>query len=99
MAEGLLESAFLISFLIAAHSSLNQGSILTECFSKKYYVSLNQIEDKSYKEDPNKLKQEDSVMEYVVKFEKLKALVLNSHPTLTESYFVTSFISGLDDAL
>lgn len=62
-------------------------------FSKK-----DQVGDESCKEELNKL-QEGLVIEYLVKFEKLKALVLNSHPTLTESYFVLSFISGLDDVL
>jgi len=38
-------------------------------------------------------------MDYLARFEKLRALVLKFHPTLTESYFVSSFISGLDNAL
>jgi len=38
-------------------------------------------------------------MEYLVKFEKLKTLVLNSHPTLTMSYLALRFINDLDNTL
>lgn len=47
----------------------------------------------------NKLKQEGSVMEYQVRFEELKSLMLNSHPTLTEAFFVSRLISGLNEEL
>jgi len=47
----------------------------------------------------NKLKHKDSIMEYLVKFEKLKTHVLHSHPTLNESYFVSRFTNGLNDSL
>lgn len=36
---------------------------------------------------------------YQQKFEELKALMLNSNPTLTEGYFISSFISGLNKEL
>ncbi|XP_052198354.1 uncharacterized protein LOC127805643 [Diospyros lotus] len=49
--------------------------------------------------EENKLKQKGSVMEYQERFEELKSLMLNSHPTLTEAYFVLSFISGLNEEL
>ena len=37
--------------------------------------------------------------EYQIRFEELKSLLIISHPTLDKSYFVSSFISGLNDEL
>jgi len=45
----------------------------------------------------NKLKQEGAVIEYLEKFEELGVSMWNAQPTLTEQYFVSSFISGLKD--
>jgi len=39
------------------------------------------------------------VAEYQEKFEELGALMWNAQPTLTDQYFVSSFISGLKDEL
>ena len=47
----------------------------------------------------NKLKLEGSMIDYQVKFEELRALLRLSQPSLTEPYFVSSFISGLKDEL
>ena len=38
-------------------------------------------------------------MNYQVRFEELRSLMLNSHPTLIESCFVSNFIRGLKDEL
>ena len=43
----------------------------------------------------NKLRQKGSVLDYQLKFEELKSLMLNHNPHLTKAYFVSSFISGL----
>ena len=48
-------------------------------------------------EEFNKLKQKGSVEEYQVRFDELRSLLSLSHPCLDEAYFVSSFISGLDD--
>ena len=50
-------------------------------------------------EEFNKLKQEGSITEYQEKFEELGALMSNAQPTLTNQYFVSSFIRGLKDEL
>lgn len=50
-------------------------------------------------EEFNKLKQQGSVEDYLRRFEELKALIGAAHPSLPESYFVSSFISGLRDDL
>jgi len=50
-------------------------------------------------EEFNKLRKNGLVIEYQVRFEELRSLMWNSQPTLTEQYFVTSFISGLKDEL
>ena len=50
-------------------------------------------------EEFNKLKQECMVDQYLFRFEKLKSLMIISHPTLDKSYFVSNFISGLIDEL
>ena len=47
----------------------------------------------------NKLQQKGSVKEYEEKFEKLKTLMLIRNPRLDESYFVSSFISGLKNEI
>jgi len=38
-------------------------------------------------------------MDYQVRFEELRSLMLNSHPILNESYFVSNFIRGLKDEI
>jgi len=38
-------------------------------------------------------------MDYQLRFEELKALILNHNPYLTEAYFVSSFLSGLNEEL
>ena len=48
-------------------------------------------------EEFNKLKQVGSVLEYQTKFEEIKSLMVITNPTLSEAYFVSSFISGLSD--
>ena len=50
-------------------------------------------------EDFNKLRQLGMILEYQVRFEELKALMLIHNPYLTEAYFVSSFISGLSEEL
>ena len=50
-------------------------------------------------EEFNNLKQDGSVIEYQIRFEELRSLMMNAHPTLIEHYFVSSFISGLNDEL
>nr|XP_017233536.1 PREDICTED: uncharacterized protein LOC108207610 [Daucus carota subsp. sativus] len=46
-------------------------------------------------EEFNKLVQTSSVIEYIEKFEELKAVLLSRNPHLDEKYFISSFISGL----
>jgi len=50
-------------------------------------------------EEFNKLKQIGTIIEYLLKFEELKSLMLHRNPYLTNEYFVLSFISGLSDDL
>ncbi|XP_026378573.1 uncharacterized protein LOC113273013 [Papaver somniferum] len=47
----------------------------------------------------NKLIQSSTVHDYYEEFESLKALMLNMNPTLTESYFIMSFLSGLKEEI
>jgi hypothetical protein len=46
-------------------------------------------------EEFNKLLQDRGVKEYVERFEELKSLMNSLNPSLPESYYVSSFISGL----
>lgn len=48
-------------------------------------------------EEFNELQQLGSVREYQEKFEELRTLMLLRDPYLTESYFVSSFVSGLKE--
>jgi len=50
-------------------------------------------------EEFNKLRQEGSVIDYQMKFKELRALLWISQPSITEAYFVSSFISGLKNEL
>ncbi|KAL8171875.1 hypothetical protein V2J09_023679 [Rumex salicifolius] len=50
-------------------------------------------------EEFNKLCQEDSVEVYTDKFEELRAFMLMYNSTLTESYFISSYISGLKEEI
>lgn len=45
----------------------------------------------------NKLDQTTRVLEYQERFEELKALMLAKNPSLSEEYFIQSFISGLKE--
>lgn len=45
----------------------------------------------------NKLLQEGFVLEYQEKFEELKSLMVKYNPGLSEIYFISSFISGLNE--
>ncbi|XP_026428676.1 uncharacterized protein LOC113324580 [Papaver somniferum] len=47
----------------------------------------------------NKLVPTNTIDEYYEEFESLKALMLDVNPTLTETYFVMSFLSGLKDEI
>ena len=48
-------------------------------------------------EEFNKLTQEKSVDDYIERFEELKSLMSALNPALSESYYVSSFISGLKE--
>jgi len=50
-------------------------------------------------EEFNKLRQGGSVQAYQQRFEELKALMLISNPTFSKEYFVSSFISGLNEEI
>lgn len=50
-------------------------------------------------EEFNKLQQEGSIREYLKKFEELRALMLLKDHHLTESYFISSFISGVKEKI
>ena len=50
-------------------------------------------------EEFNKIRQIKSVMEYQLRFEGLMALMLNHNPYLIVSYFISSFLIGLNENL
>lgn len=50
-------------------------------------------------EEFNKMKQHGSVQEYQLQFEELKSLMLSRNPYMTKDYFVSSFLSGLNEKL
>lgn len=50
-------------------------------------------------EEFNKLKQTDSVETYQVRFEELRSLMLQHNPHLSETYFVSNYLSGLNEEL
>ena len=50
-------------------------------------------------EEFNKLRQWGFMQAYQQRFKELKALMMISNPTLTEGYFVSSFINGLNEEI
>lgn len=50
-------------------------------------------------EEFNKLKQLGSVETYQKCFEELRSYMIQHNPYLTEAYFVSSYLSGLNDEL
>ena len=50
-------------------------------------------------EEFNKLRQTSSVENYQKRFEKLRSLMIQHNPHLSETYFVSSYLSGLNDKL
>ena len=50
-------------------------------------------------EEFNKFKLEGTMQSYQLKFEELKSLMLTLNFTLTEGYFISSFINGLSEDL
>ena len=50
-------------------------------------------------EEFNKLQQKGTVEEYEEKFEEFKTPMLTRNPKLDESYFVSSFVSGLKEEI
>lgn len=48
-------------------------------------------------EEFNKLYQQGSMREYQEKFEELRSLMLHKNPRLPESYFISSFVSGVKE--
>ena len=46
-----------------------------------------------------KMLKQTGVVEYLDKFEELRALLWNTQPHLTEQYFVSNFVSGLKEEL
>lgn len=45
------------------------------------------------------LRQTGTVTEYITKFEELLGLVKQDNPSLQDSYFITSFVSGLQEPI
>lgn len=50
-------------------------------------------------EEFNKLYQQGSMREYQDKFEELMSLMLHKDPRLSESYFISSFVSGVKEEI
>jgi hypothetical protein len=50
-------------------------------------------------EEFNKLIQKGDIDEYVERFEELKSLMYSLNPSLPESYYISSFISGLKEEI
>lgn len=50
-------------------------------------------------EEFNKLQQERRVQAYQAWFEELRSIMVNLNPHLSEAYFVSSFMSGLNEEL
>lgn len=55
--------------------------------------------DENFVESFNKLVHTTTVDDYYKEFESLKALMLDMNPSLTEKYFVISFLSSLKDEI
>ena len=70
-----------------------------EEFSELLYERFSGKGSLDIVEEFNKLQQVGTVEEYKEKFEELKTLMLTKNPKLDESYFISSFISGLKEEI
>lgn len=68
-----------------------------DAFIKGICIRVGNKEDMV--EEFNKLTQQKGLKEYIEKFEELKSLIPVKNPTLQESYYISSFISGLKEDL
>lgn len=80
-------------------TKLAKGKVEWEEFSVEVTRRFNEIGFKDEVEEFNKLQQEGSVRSYQEKLEELRSLMLIRNPRLTESYFVSSFISGVKEEI
>jgi len=70
-----------------------------EEFTEEFYERFGDRGMADIVEEFNKLQQLGTVLEYQVRFEELKAVMLIHNPYLTKAYFVSSFINGLSEEL
>lgn len=68
-------------------------------FSEKLLQRFSERGIRDEIEEFNKLQQTGTVLEYQERFEELKSLLLTKDPRLPETYFISSFISGLREEL
>jgi len=70
-----------------------------EEFAKKLNERFGERSMVDIVEEFNKLKQVKSVESYQKRFEELMSLMIHHNPHLSEAYFVSSYLSGLNDEL
>ena len=80
--------------------SLRQGMIYTwEEFSEKLCEQFGERSMMDVVEEFNKLRQTSNVESYQKCFEELRSLMIQHNPHLSETYFVSSYLGGLNDKL
>lgn len=77
----------------------NRDDVDWDKFVEMVIERFSNVEGRNLVAQFNKLKQEGSAQEYIQQFEELKAFMINNNRSLTEEYFVQSFISGLKDEI
>ncbi|XP_026451994.1 uncharacterized protein LOC113352386 [Papaver somniferum] len=74
-----------------------KGSLYWEDFIIDVCTRFQELGHDNVVGEFKKLDNVNTVLEYQEQFEELKALMLAKNPSLTEEYFIHSFISGLKE--
>ncbi|XP_026434748.1 uncharacterized protein LOC113332418 [Papaver somniferum] len=84
---------------IEEHKQVNIAAIYLEDLASHLCARFENPVEENFVGSFNKLVQSSSVDDYYEEFEMLKTLMLKMNPTLSEEYFVMSFLSGLKDEI
>ncbi|KAL3537609.1 hypothetical protein ACH5RR_000975 [Cinchona calisaya] len=79
------------------YKMMMKNSLNWEKLVEGVYLRFGNKRSRDVIEDFNKLQQTRPLTEYLENFEELESLMLAKNPYLTESYFISSFVSGVKE--
>ncbi|XP_027150147.1 uncharacterized protein LOC113750359 [Coffea eugenioides] len=78
---------------------MDKGELRWDRFSQEFCSRFGNLGEDDVIEEFNKLHQTSTVITYQERFEELRAAVMLKVPCLTESYYISSFLSGLKEEI